>query len=64
MGCDNIDDKHNIDCRNKINRSDGHSQKDFDTNKKILFEDDEDSGIEIGPIPSLDHGDNLTFAGK
>ena len=64
MGCDNVDDKPNIDCSNKTNRSDGHCQKDFNTNKKILFEDDEDSGIEIGPIPFLDHGDNLTFAGK
>ena len=38
--------------------------KDFCDSNKMTLEDDEDSGIEIGPTFSLDQGDNVIFPGE
>ena len=46
-----------------MNDDNGHLRKDLCDKKAIFLEEDEDSGIEVGPISSLDQGDHLILKG-
>ena len=63
MGCDNVNNETLIDCHNKVNNKNGDVTNDFCDKKAVFFEEDEDSGIEVGPISSHDHGDLLMLTG-
>ena len=63
MGCDNEDNETSIDCHNKVNNKHGHVTNDSCDKKAIYLEEDEDSGIEVGPISSHDQADLLMLAG-
>ena len=63
MGCDNLDNETLIDCHNKDNNKHGDVTTDFCDKKAIFLEEDEDSGIEVGPISSHDQGELLMLSG-
>ena len=63
IGCDNVDNETLIDCHNNVNNKHGDVPNDFCDKKAIFFEEDEDSGIEVGPISSHDQGDLLMLTG-